>query len=74
MPDVATATWMRGCIIRGINVGSKQQLDEVVQFVGSTNLQLPVERTFGFEREDVLAAYDYLNSDQHIGKVCIKVS
>ena len=74
MPDVATATWMQGCIIRGINVGSKQQLDEVVQFVGSKNLQLPVERTFGFSRQEVLAAYEYLGSDQHVGKVCIDVN
>jgi hypothetical protein len=33
-----------------------------------------VEKVFGFEREDVVSAFEYLVSGQHIGKVCIVVN
>lgn len=74
MPDVATSALQRGCIIRGIMVGSKQQLDELVTFVAKRNIDLPVEKSFGFSTEEVHAAFEYLAKGGHIGKVCINVS
>ncbi|KAH0525669.1 hypothetical protein TsFJ059_008013 [Trichoderma semiorbis] len=71
MPDVAALALSKGCIVRGITVGSKQLLEECVRFVGSHNLDIPVEKTFSFTEEGVRAAYKYLSEGQHIGKVCI---
>ncbi|CAN9475139.1 alcohol dehydrogenase [Alternaria sp. MG1] len=74
MPDVAALALSKGAIVRGIMVGSKQQLEDVTRFVTSKNLNVPVEKVFGFEREDVVSAFEYLVSGQHIGKVCIVVN
>ncbi|KAM0513688.1 hypothetical protein ACHAPE_007514 [Trichoderma viride] len=71
MPDVTGLALSKGCVIRGINVGPKQLLEECVRFVGSHNLDIPVEKTFPFTEEGVKAAYQYLAGGQHIGKVCI---
>lgn len=73
MPDVAALALSKGCIIRGIQVGSKQLLDELVRFVVQKKLKPPVEKVFGFGPDQVQAAYDYLASGGHIGKVCISV-
>lgn len=74
MPDVAGLALSKACIIRGIIIGSKQQLEELVKFVGAHNLNVPVEKTFGFDRDAVIKALEYATSGQHIGKVCINVS
>jgi NADPH:quinone reductase-like Zn-dependent oxidoreductase len=71
MPDVAGLALSKGCIVRGITVGSKQLLEELVRFVVSKELQPPVEKTFGFSMEEVSAAYDYMQGGTHIGKICI---
>ncbi|KAH6663713.1 putative zinc-type alcohol dehydrogenase-like protein [Halenospora varia] len=73
MPDVAMLALGKGCIIRGINVGSKQLLEELVRFVAAKEIRPPVEKVFGFGREEVVAAYEYLKKGSHIGKVCISV-
>lgn len=73
MPDVITLALWKGVNVRGILNGSKQQLEEVVMFIGARNLRLPVEKTFEFSRGQVIEAYDYLASGQHLGKVCIVV-
>jgi NADPH:quinone reductase-like Zn-dependent oxidoreductase len=71
VPDAAMLALSKACIIRGIAVGSKQLLGELVRFVVNKELAPPVEKTFGFSREEVTAAYGYLASGSHIGKVCI---
>lgn len=74
MPDVAALALSKGAVVRGIMVGSKQQLEDVTRFVTSKNLNMPVEKIFGFERHEVVSALEYLVSGQHIGKVCISVA
>ncbi|KAF2994786.1 hypothetical protein E8E13_000498 [Curvularia kusanoi] len=75
MPDVAALALGKGAVVRGIMVGSKQQLEEVARFVNSRNLQVPVERVFGFSRDEVIQAFDYLVSGQHVGKImCVSTS
>jgi len=74
MPDMAALALSKGAIVRGIMVGSKQQLEEVTRFVTSKTLNVPVEKVFGFGRDEVISAFEYLVSGQHIGKVCIAVS
>lgn len=73
MPDVAGLALSKGCIVRGITVGSKQLLEELVQFVVNKGLQPPVEKTFGFTPEDVVAAYEYMQGGSHVGKICINI-
>ncbi|KAI9148268.1 NAD(P)-binding protein [Paramyrothecium foliicola] len=74
MPDVAGLALSKGAVVRGIMVGSKQQLEDVTRFVTSRNLPVPVEKEFGFSRDEVVAALEYMTSGQHIGKICIKVA
>ncbi|RGP76058.1 alcohol dehydrogenase [Fusarium longipes] len=74
MPDVASLAFSKGAVVRGIMVGSKQQLEDVTRFVTAKNLRLPVEKEFGFSKEEVLAAFEYMASGQHIGKVSITVN
>ncbi|KAJ4230758.1 hypothetical protein NW757_013939 [Fusarium falciforme] len=73
MPDVAALALSKGAVVRGIMVGSKQQLEDVTRFVTARNLDIPVEKVFGFTKEEVTAAFEYLTSGQHVGKVCISL-
>lgn len=74
MPDVAALALSKGAVVRGIMVGSKQHLEEVTRFVVARGLAVPVEKEFGSGREDIIAAFEYLTSGAHVGKVCIRMS
>lgn len=74
MPDVAMEALNKGCVVRGILAGSKQQLEEAVKYMGSRGLIIPVDKTFGFNRDEVIASLKYIESGKHIGKVCINVA
>lgn len=74
MPDVASLALSKGAVVRGIIIGSKQQLEDMTRFVTAKGLAVPVEKEFGFSREEVVAAYGLLGSGQHVGKICIKVA
>jgi NADPH:quinone reductase-like Zn-dependent oxidoreductase len=73
MPDVASLVLGKGCVVRGINVGAKQLTDDMVAFVCGKNLDMPVEKTFGFSRDEVLKAYKYLEGATHVGKISIEI-
>ncbi len=51
MPDVVGLVMGKGAILRGINVGPKEMLDEVVKFVSRKGIRMPVDSVFGFEKE-----------------------
>ncbi|WYZ34747.1 hypothetical protein EsH8_I_001023 [Colletotrichum jinshuiense] len=74
MPDVAALALSKGAVVRGIMVGSRQHLEEVTRYVVDRGLKVPVEKEFGYGRDEVVAAFEYLSSGAHIGKVCINVS
>ncbi|KAK7704397.1 hypothetical protein SLS64_008584 [Diaporthe eres] len=74
MPDVAALALSKGAVVRGIMVGSKQHLEEVTRFVVARGLTVPVEKEFGSGRDDIIAAFEYLTSGTHVGKVCIRMS
>ncbi|EEY54733.1 uncharacterized protein PITG_08266 [Phytophthora infestans T30-4] len=59
MPDLTVLLLGKGCIVRGISLGSQQQLRAL--------------KTFGFNREEVFAAFDYLQTGRHIGKIGIEI-
>ncbi|KAJ5998205.1 hypothetical protein N7522_009865 [Penicillium canescens] len=73
MPNVAGLALAKGAVVRGIMVGSKQQIEDVTRFIGTHNLSVAVQKTFKFGRDQVVKALNYLASAQHIGKVCINV-
>lgn len=73
MPDVAGLALSKACVVRGIIIGSKQLLEELVLFVGNHNLKIPVEKTFDFTKEGVVGALEYMTLVTHIGKVCINL-
>ena len=74
MPDVTMGTLYTGCVVRGVQSGSKEQLEEAVRFMGTSNLQMPVEKVYGFTKSEVLAALRHVASPELIGKVCIEIS
>ena len=73
MPDVAGAILGKGCVVRGINVGGKPLTEDMVAFVTSKGLDVPVEKEFGFSQEEVVEAYKYLESGGHVGKIAIVI-
>lgn len=73
MPNVALLTLSKAATVRGVTVGSKQLLEDLVRFVAAKNLEPPVDKTFGFAPEEIQAAYEYLKSGSHVGKVCISL-
>ena len=73
MPDVAGLVLAHGAVVRGINVGAKQLTEDLVAFVCGKNLNMPVEKTFGFSRDEVIQAYKCLKEAGHVGKICIQI-
>ena len=45
----------------------------MVGFIWNHELAIPVGKTFGFKREDIIADLEYVASGQHMGKVCINL-
>ncbi|KAF2166296.1 hypothetical protein M409DRAFT_23486 [Zasmidium cellare ATCC 36951] len=72
MPDVAGAVLGKGCSVRGINVGSKQLTEDLVRFACARGLGVHVERTYGFERGEVLRAFGDLERGA-VGKIAIEI-
>jgi NADPH:quinone reductase-like Zn-dependent oxidoreductase len=66
MPDVAGLVLAHEAILRGVAVGAKQLTEDMVKFVCGKNLDVPVEKTFGFSQKEVLSAYEYLEAAGHV--------
>lgn len=73
LPDVTMLALIKGSIVRGVMGGSKQQLEEVVRFMANRGVVVPVVKTFRFTREDIIAAFEFVQSGKYIGKVCINL-
>jgi NADPH:quinone reductase-like Zn-dependent oxidoreductase len=73
MPNVALLSLIKGCAVRGVLIGSHELTSELVQFVARKNIKPYINKTFGFAPDEVKAAFDYLASGSHIGKVGIAV-
>ncbi|KAF2709329.1 putative zinc-containing alcohol dehydrogenase [Pleomassaria siparia CBS 279.74] len=72
-PNMLIPAIAKAVTIRGIRGGSKHQLEEVVRYMGKRGLAVPVDKTFGFNREEIVAAFKYVASGKHVGKVCISL-
>ncbi|KAH9911901.1 NAD-P-binding protein [Fomitopsis serialis] len=62
----------KGVHVRGILIGSRTQFEALVRLIETTGLKPVVDKVFAFE--ETRAAYEYLESQQHVGKVCVQVA
>jgi D-arabinose 1-dehydrogenase-like Zn-dependent alcohol dehydrogenase len=74
MPNMTMSILIKGCVVHGVMGGSKQQLEEAVRFIGGRELLMPVDKTFAFTRDEIIAALKYVASGEHIGKVCMNLA
>jgi len=72
-PSILMPALIKAVTVQGIRAGSKNQLEEAVRFIGRDELNMPVDKSFGFSRKEVVAAFRYVADGKHFGKVCIKV-
>ncbi|KDQ55981.1 hypothetical protein JAAARDRAFT_180177 [Jaapia argillacea MUCL 33604] len=70
--DIPMRTLFKAAIIRGIIVGSRSQFEDMNRLISGQSVKPLVDRVFGFE--EVKEAYEYLESQKHVGKVVIRVS
>ncbi|KAK4663980.1 putative secondary metabolism biosynthetic enzyme [Podospora pseudopauciseta] len=72
-PSAIMALMSKFAKLKGIGVGSKQDFVELNQFLAEKKVSLAplVDRVFTFDESP--AAFDYLYSGSHVGKVIIKV-
>ncbi|OJJ95106.1 hypothetical protein ASPACDRAFT_1876928 [Aspergillus aculeatus ATCC 16872] len=71
-PPQILDTLTGAAIVRGIQIGSKEQMLDMIQAIEANDIRPVVdERVFGFN--DAREAYQYLWDQKHFGKVVIKV-
>ncbi|OCH92534.1 NAD-P-binding protein [Obba rivulosa] len=62
----------KAVILRGILIGSRTQFENMNRLIAASGLRPVVDKVFSFE--EARKAYEYLDSQKHVGKVVIKVS
>ncbi|KAI0758950.1 NAD-P-binding protein [Fomes fomentarius] len=62
----------KAILLRGILIGSRAQFEDMNRLISAVKLKPVVDKVFDFEH--VRDAYAYQDSQQHVGKVVIKVS
>lgn len=70
-PDAAFLALDRLCVVRGVVVGSREQLQDMLECFETNDIRPVIDRMFPFEK--AREAYDYLWSSTHTGKVVIQV-
>ncbi|KAJ5521757.1 hypothetical protein N7527_005872 [Penicillium freii] len=68
-PDAAFLALDRLCIVRGVVVGSKEQLQDMLECFQAKSIRPVIDSVFDFER--TRDAYEHLWSATHTGKVVI---
>lgn len=62
--------WLSRITVRGIAVGSRAQLEDLIAFVDSSGLKPVVEdRVFGLS--EVKEAYEFLSDQRNFGKIVV---
>ncbi|TEA12348.1 Zinc-type alcohol dehydrogenase-like protein [Colletotrichum sidae] len=70
-PDAAFLALDRHCILRGVVVGSREQLQDMLACFEAREIRPVVNKVFAFE--NTREAYDHLWSSTHTGKIVIRV-
>jgi len=63
------ALMFKGAALHGIGVGNRRMFEDMLEAIVANGIKPIVDRTFGFD--DARAAYAYLESAQHFGKIVI---
>ncbi|KAI4727365.1 alcohol dehydrogenase [Aureobasidium sp. EXF-10728] len=73
MPDVAMETLKKSAHLQGIAVGTKQDHQDLCNFLGENKVDLKptIDKIFNFENSS--QAFECLYSGAHVGKVVIKI-
>ncbi|OJT02684.1 Zinc-type alcohol dehydrogenase-like protein [Trametes pubescens] len=62
----------KAAVVHGILVGSRTQFEDMNRLITAVQLKPVVDKVFTFE--ELRKAYEYQESQQHVGKVVVKVS
>ncbi|KAL3465453.1 hypothetical protein BJX64DRAFT_297189 [Aspergillus heterothallicus] len=73
VPNILLLALCKEAVLRGLQVGPRCMLEDLVEFVSRKGLRFAIDREFRFSREEVVAAYEALDSGKHVGKICIVV-
>ncbi|GAA5995027.1 zinc-dependent alcohol dehydrogenase family protein [Rhodotorula paludigena] len=71
-PNLGLAVLLKSAIFRGILIGSRRHLEELVDFVETVKYKPLIDRVFDFEQ--AAEAYEYLSKATLVGKVVIHVA
>ncbi|KAJ5381887.1 uncharacterized protein N7496_004315 [Penicillium cataractarum] len=71
--DILILALGKEAVLRGLIVGPKCMLEDLVAFTSRRQLRFHIEKEYGFTRDEVLAAYHAVASGKNIGKICIVV-
>ncbi|KAJ1673509.1 hypothetical protein EV182_005096 [Spiromyces aspiralis] len=71
--DATQLLLTKSVTVRGVQIGSKEMLEDLVRFINKKKLRMPIDRVFNFNYKDIQHAFAYLESRKHIGKVCIRM-
>lgn len=63
---------VKALTMRGILVGSREQFEQLCDFMVQHQIHPPIDRVFGFD--DALDAFRHLQGASHFGKVIVKIS
>lgn len=70
--NIAMKCLTKSASLRGILIGSRHQFEDMNKLIDAVQLKPIVDKVFPFE--SAREAYDYLQSQAHVGKVVIKVA
>ncbi|RAK95310.1 zinc-dependent alcohol dehydrogenase family protein [Aspergillus ibericus CBS 121593] len=70
-PDVPLLALLKNCVVRGVLVGPRCMLEDLMTFVDRRKLRFHIAKEYAFTREDIIAAYQAVEAGKHVAKVCI---
>ncbi|CAG8388424.1 unnamed protein product [Penicillium salamii] len=70
-PDVPLLSLLKNCVVRGVLIGPRCMLEDLVTFVDGQKLRFHIAKEYSFTREDIIAAYRALQGGKHVSKICI---
>ena len=57
--------------LQGILVGSRTHQERMITYINKTKLFTIIDRVF--DLEDIVSAFQYQETNQHFGKICLKI-
>ncbi|KAL4880287.1 hypothetical protein BJY04DRAFT_219284 [Aspergillus karnatakaensis] len=72
-PDVPLLSLLKNCVVRGVLIGPRCMLEDLVTFVTGKELRFLIEKEYPFTREGVVEAYKAIQGGKHVGKICISL-